>query len=241
MRIYVLSRRKLVLSFLFLLTVGGILTVTQSSLTTPSLVRAPGTYYKTNTQEKVIALTFDDGPDPIDTPDVLDILKEKNVRATFFVLGQAAQANPDLLKRLVMEGHEIGNHSFKHDYQQRRLVEEMNQTDQEVFISTGTHTYFYRPPGGFLSKNQLETVRKNGHIVALWSVDSKDWRNPGVKQIVDNVIKNVFPGAIILMHDGGYQRTQTIKALGPIIDALRERSYRLATLSELKMLDSEIK
>ena len=241
MRIYVLSRRKLVLSFLFLLTVGGILTVTQSSLTTPSLVRAPGTYYKTNTQEKVIALTFDDGPDPIDTPDVLDILKEKNVRATFFVLGQAAQANPDLLKRLVMEGHEIGNHSFNHDYQQRRLVEEMNQTDQEVFILTGTHTYFYRPPGGFLSKNQLETVRKNGHIVALWSVDSKDWRNPGVKQIVDNVIKNVFPGAIILMHDGGYQRTQTVKALGPIIDALRERSYRLATLSELKMLDSEIK
>ncbi|HUS88062.1 MAG TPA: polysaccharide deacetylase family protein, partial [Desulfosporosinus sp.] len=85
MRIYVLSRRKLVLSFLFLLTVGGVLTITQSSLTTPSLVRAPGTYYMANTQEKVIALTFDDGPDPIDTPDVLDILKEKNVRATFFV------------------------------------------------------------------------------------------------------------------------------------------------------------
>ncbi len=224
-----------------LLTVGGILTITQSSLTTPSLVRAPGTYYMANTQEKVIALTFDDGPDPIDTPDVLNILKEKNVRATFFVLGQAAQANPYLLKRLVLEGHEIGNHSFNHDYQQRRLVEEIKQTDQEVFASTGSHTYFYRPPGGFLSKNQLETVRKNGHIVALWSVDSKDWRNPGVRQIVDNVIKNIFPGAIILLHDGGYQRTQTVKALGPIIDALRDRGYRLATLSELKMLDSEIK
>ena len=240
-RIYVLSRRKLVLSFLFLLTVGGILAITQSSLTTPSLVRAPGTYYKANTQEKVIALTFDDGPDPIDTPEVLNILKTKNVRATFFVLGQAAQANPYLLKRLVMEGHEIGNHSFSHDYQQRRLVQEIKKTDQEVFVSTGTHTYFYRPPGGFLSKTQLETVKKNGHIVALWSVDSKDWRNPGVKQIVDNVIKNVFPGAIILLHDGGYQRTQTVKALGPIIDALQDRGYRLATLSELKMLDSEIK
>jgi peptidoglycan/xylan/chitin deacetylase (PgdA/CDA1 family) len=194
-----------------------------------------------NTQEKVIALTFDDGPDPIDTPEILDILKAKNVRATFFVLGQAAQENPTLLKRLIMEGHEIGNHSFNHDYQQRRLVEEIKKTDQEVFISTGNHTYFYRPPGGLLSKNQLETVKKNGHIVALWSVDSKAWRNPGVKQIVDNVIKNVFPGAIILMHDGGYQRTQTVKALGPIIDALRDRDYRLTTLSELKMLDSEIK
>ncbi len=194
-----------------------------------------------NTQEKVIALTFDDGPDPIDTPAVLNILKEKNVRATFFVLGKAAHDNPDLLKRLVIEGHEIGNHSFNHDYQQRRLVEEIIKTDQEVFATTGAHTYFYRPPGGFVSKIQLETVKNNGHIVALWSVDSKDWRNPGVKQIVDNVIKNAFPGAIILMHDGGYQRIQTVKALGPIIDALRDHGYRLATLSELKMLDSEIK
>jgi len=194
-----------------------------------------------HTQEKVVALTFDDGPDPTDTPDVLDILKEKKVCATFFVLGQAAQSNPYLLKRLVNEGHEIGNHSFNHDYQQRRLVEEMNQTDKEVFAATGTHTYFYRPPGGFLSKSQLEIIKGNGHVVALWSVDSKDWRNPGIKQIVDNVMKHVFPGAIILMHDGGYHRTQTVKALGPIIDALRERGYRLVTLSELKTMDSEIK
>ena len=240
LRLYVLSRRKLVISLLVLITVGGLFAV-QHSLTTPSLVRAPGTYYKANTQEKVVALTFDDGPDPIDTPSVLDILKEKEVRATFFVLGEAAQSNPILLKRIVLEGHEIGNHSFKHDYQQRHLVEEMNQTDQAVFAATGTHTYFYRPPGGFVSQNQLDTIKKNGHIVALWSVDSKDWRNPGVKQIVDNVMRNVFPGAIILMHDGGYQRTQTVKALGPIIVALRDQGYRLVTLSELKTMDSEIK
>ncbi|MDR3585048.1 MAG: polysaccharide deacetylase family protein [Desulfosporosinus sp.] len=241
MRIYVLSRRKLAFVLLFLITAGGLLTIAQRSLTTPSLVRAPGTYYMAHTQEKVVALTFDDGPDPIDTPAVLDILKEKQARATFFVLGQAAQSNPYLLKRLILEGHEIGNHSFKHDYQQRHLVDEMNQTDQAVFAATGTHTYFYRPPGGFASKSQVDTIRNNGHIVALWSVDSKDWRNPGVKQIVDNVIKNVFPGAIILMHDGGYQRTQTVKALGPIIVALRDQGYRLVTLSELKTLDSEIK
>lgn len=173
MRVVVLSRSRLVLSLIFLLTVGGILTITQRSLTTPSLVRTPGTYYMANTKEKVIALTFDDGPDPIDTPEILDILKVKNVRATFFVLGKAAQENPTLLKRLIMEGHEIGNHSFNHDYQQRRLVEEIIKTDQEVFISTGVHTYFYRPPGGLLSQNQLETVKKNGHIVALWSVDIK--------------------------------------------------------------------
>jgi len=241
LRIFVLYRRKLALGIIFLITVLALITITQYSLTTPSLVRAPGTYYMAHTQEKVVALTFDDGPDPTDTPDVLDILKAKEVRATFFVLGQAAQSNPYLLKRLIKEGHEIGNHSFNHDYQQRRLIEEMNQTDQTVFAATGTHTYFYRPPGGFLSKNQLDTIKNNGQVVALWSVDSKDWRNPGIKQIVDNVMKNVFPGAIILMHDGGYHRIQTVKALGPIIDALRERGYRFATLSELKTLDSEIK
>lgn len=239
--IYVLSRRKLIISFLFLITIIGFFSIVQRTLTTPSLVRAPGTYYMAHTQEKVIALTFDDGPDPIDTPAILDILKEKKVRATFFVLGKAVESNPALLKRLVQEGHEIGNHSFNHDYNQRNLVAEIRQTDQIIFETTGNHTYFYRPPGGFVSKTQLETIKKNGHVVALWSADSKDWRNPGVYRIVDNVIKSVFPGAIILMHDGGYQRSQTVKALGPIIDNLRNQGYRLATLSELKMLDSETK
>jgi Predicted xylanase/chitin deacetylase len=164
-RIFVLSRRKLIFGILFLITVGVLIAISLRSLTIPSLVRAPGTYYMAHTQEKFIALTFDDGPDSIDTPEVLDILKEKNVRATFFVLGQAAHANPLLLKRLVMEGHEIGNHSFRHDYQQRRLVEEIKQTDQEVFAATGTHTYFYRPPGGFLSQNQLKTIQK---MVTWW-------------------------------------------------------------------------
>lgn len=226
---------------MFLLLAGGIFTVNQFLLSVPSLVRTPGTFYMANTQEKIAALTFDDGPDPIDTPDILDILKEKEVRATFFVLGKAARSNPALLKRLIKEGHEIGNHGFNHDYKQRHLVEEMNQTDQAVFAATGSHTYFYRPPGGIVSKTQLETTKKNGHIVTLWSVDSKDWRNPGVRQIVDNVTKNVFPGSIILLHDGGYQRTQTVKSLGPIIDALKARGYRLVTLSELRMLDSELK
>lgn len=240
MRIYVITRRKLAIMLLFLVTAGG-LTMIQHSLAAPSLVRTPGTYYMAHTQEKVAALTFDDGPDPIDSPAVLDILKEKKVRATFFVLGQAAQSNPMILKRLVKEGHEIGNHSFNHDYQQRHLVEGMNQTDREVFVATGNHTYFYRPPGGLVSKNQLDTIKKSGYMVALWSVDSKDWTNPGVNKIVNNVVKNVFPGAIILMHDGGYHRIQTVQALRPIIEALQNQGYRLVTLSELKSIDSNVK
>ncbi|MDQ7093437.1 polysaccharide deacetylase family protein [Desulfosporosinus sp. PR] len=238
MPIYVLTRRKLILCLSLVIVLGGICYLTAYSLTTPSIVRAPGTYYMAHTREKVVALTFDDGPDPIDTPAVLDILKEKGVRATFFVLGQAAQENPDLLKRLAKEGHEIGNHSFNHDYRQQRLLTEINRTDQEVYAATGTHTYFYRPPGGFLTKWQLESIKKNGQVVALWSVDSKDWRNPGVNQIVKNVLDNVFPGAIILLHDGGFQRTQTVKSLAKIIDSLQRQGYRFVTLSELKTFDA---
>ncbi|WP_407309349.1 polysaccharide deacetylase family protein [Desulfosporosinus sp. SB140] len=241
MLIYVLTRRKIILGLSVMIIIGVISYLTADSLTAPSLVRAPGTYYMAHTQEKVVALTFDDGPDPIDTPEVLDILKEKGVRATFFVLGQAVQENPNLLKRLAKEGHEIENHSFNHDYQQHQLLTEINQTDQEVYAATGTHTHFYRPPGGFLTKWQLENIKKNGHIVALWSVDSKDWRNPGVNQIVKNVLDNVFPGAIILLHDGGFHRTQTVKSLAKIIDSLKKQGYRFVTLSEMKALDTELK
>ncbi|AET68348.1 putative xylanase/chitin deacetylase [Desulfosporosinus orientis DSM 765] len=241
MRIYVLYRRKLFLTFLFLLVIGIVLTTTQHFLTVPSLVRTPGTYYMANTQENIVALTFDDGPDPIDTPEVLNILKEKDVHATFFILGDAGQLYTDLLKRIAKDGHEIGNHGFNHDYQQIHLVEEINKTDNIVFSATGSHTLYYRPPGGLVSQTQLATIKQHGHIVALWSVDSKDWMNPGVKPIQNNVLKNVFPGSIILMHDGGYQRTQTVKSLGPIIDELKARGYRFATLSELRALDSETK
>lgn len=241
MRIYVLCRRKLILTFLFLLGTGVVLTITQHFVAAPSLVRDPGTYYMANIQEKVIALTFDDGPDPIDTPEVLDILKGEEIRATFFILGEAGQLYPDLLKRLANEGHEIGNHGYSHDYQQRRLVEELRKTDEIIFAATGCHTYFYRPPGGFVNKTQLEIIKRNGHVVTLWSVDSKDWRNPGVATIKNNVLKDVVPGSIILMHDGGYHRIQTVKSLAPIIDELKTRGYRFVTLSELQTLESEAK
>lgn len=156
-------------------------------------------------------------------------------------MGQAVKEYPDLVKRLVSEGHEIGNHSYDHDYKQRQLLREIGQTDAAVYAACGTHTYFYRPPGGCITKEQLDSIKKNGQVVVLWSVDSKDWRDPGVNQIVKNVMDHVFPGAIILMHDGGYRRTQTVKALATVIDSLKSEGYRIVTLSELKALDNELK
>jgi len=119
-----------------------------------------------HTQEKVVALTFDDGPDPSYTGLILDILKEKQVSATFFVLGEGVEANSDLLRRMLKEGHEIGNHGYTHDYSQRysqyKTLDEIRRTDKAVYAATGIHTYFYRPPGGFTIKSQTEIIKKNG-------------------------------------------------------------------------------
>lgn len=195
------------------------------------------------TQEKVVVLTFDDGPDPAYTGPILDILKKKQVGATFFVLGECVEANPDLLRRMLKEGHEIGNHGYTHDYSQRysqsKTLDEIRRTDKAVYAATGIHTYFYRPPGGFTLKSQTEIINRNGYEVILWSADSRDWRKPGVNRIKKNVLSNVFPGAIVLFHDGGGMRSQTVKALEQVIDQLRVNGYRFVTLRELFHLDSK--
>lgn len=237
MRFFVVLRRDTaVVLLLCLMVLPGTFLLFRSLETIPSLHRTPGTFYMVNTQDKVIALTFDDGPDPLYTGQILDILKKEKVKATFFVLGQGVAENPGLVARIHKEGHEIGNHSFTHDYRQRKLVNEIISTDKAVFAAAGVHTRFYRPPGGGVTRMQLDQIKLNGHIVALWSLDSRDWLNPGSKQIVRSVTRAAFPGAIILLHDGGEKRDQTVTALEPIIEALRAQDYRFVTLSELYAL-----
>ncbi|MDR3542499.1 MAG: polysaccharide deacetylase family protein [Desulfosporosinus sp.] len=187
-----------------------------------------------HTSQKVIALTFDDGPDSDFTEAILDILNQKHVKATFFVIGKNVSQNPSLLRRMVTEGHEIGNHGYTHSYGQRTLTDELKQTDQSVYSATGTHTHFYRPPGGYVTKNQIEMIKDQGYVVTLWSVDSRDWRRPGVEGIVSNVAQKAFPGAIVLLHDGGGYRSQTVSAVERLIDQLNAEVYRFVTLSELQ-------
>jgi peptidoglycan-N-acetylglucosamine deacetylase len=217
---------------LILVSFGGY--YQKQHLTMPSLVREPGTYYMVKTQEKVVALTFDDGPDPLYTGYVLDVLKAKNIKATFFILGVNAKNNPELLKRIGNEGHEIGNHGYSHSYTSSQFIRELERTDEVVFQVLQQHTQFYRPPGGIVSKSVIEEVKERGHILTLWSIDSKDWRNPGSAAIVQNVLKSSFPGGIILLHDGGEKREQTVQALSKIIDQLIQQGYRFVTLSQLR-------
>lgn len=189
-----------------------------------------------HTQEKVVALTFDDGPNKPYTQQILDILDEKKIKATFFVLGENVKPNLDLLQRMVSQGHEIENHGYSHDFRQYRLFDELKKSDTEIYDVIKMHTQYYRPPGGYITKFQRENIEKKGYEVILWSVDSQDWRRPGVKGIINNVIKNVYSGAIILFHDGGGLRIQTVEALKLLITDLSNQGYRFVTIRELKDL-----
>ena len=241
MRIFVVNRKRMTLLILLLLVLSLGISFLSQNISLPSLVRSPGTYFMVHTQEKVVALTFDDGPDPNYTGLVLDVLKEKNVKATFFVLGENVKQNPHLLQQIDKAGHEIGNHGYTHSYSSSQFVGEMVKADQVIFNSINHHTQFYRPPGGFVSKAVLQGVKEKGHILTLWSIDSKDWRNPGVNQIAHNVVDSSFPGAIILLHDGGEKREQTAEALILIIDRLKNEGYRFVTLTELQRFEKESK
>lgn len=230
MRFLVISRRKICLLVIITVVASFLLSVryTQSK---PSFVRS-GTFV-VHTNQKVVALTFDDGPDPIFTEPILNLLEQKHAKATFFVIGNNAHQNPSLLRRMVKEGDEIGNHSYTHNYNQIKMIEEIKKTNKVVYDATGVHTHFYRPPGGFASKSQIAAIKNKGYIVTLWNVDSKDWREPGVDRIINNVLNKISPGAIVLFHDGGGARNQTVQALGRIIDVLRADGYHFVTLSEL--------
>ena len=227
-RIFVFSGRKIMITMVIVIL--SLLIYISNTQIIPSIT---GTYFKVHTNQKVIAVTFDDGPDSEFTGAILDILKEKQVKATFFVIGKNASQNPTLLRRIVKEGHEIENHGYSHGHG-LRLTDELKQTDQSVFAVTGEHTHFYRPPGGYVTKSEIERIKDQGYIVTLWSVDSRDWRRPGVDQIVRNVVQKAFPGAIVLLHDGGGFRRQTVEALEQMIDQLNAQGYRFVTLSELQ-------
>lgn len=188
--------------------------------------------------KKVIALTFDDGPSPNSTPQILDILKKHKIKATFFLIGNNLKNFPELGQELVAEGNAIGNHTWHHF---RRLMNEFTATQEIedtatlIYETTGVKTSLFRPPNGFLYNGLVDYAQKRKDAVILWSVDSNDWRGQkvSVDYIVDKVLENIQPGAIILMHDGGGDRSHTVQALPKIIDEITQRGYEFVTIPEL--------
>ncbi len=206
--------------------------------------------WEVNTKEKLVALTFDDGPHPIFTPQILDILAKHDAKATFFVAGNKIIRFPDILKQEVKEGHEIANHTFRHIYGKNitaaKLTSELEETDKIIQKLIGFKPSLYRPVGGFYNDLIINTAIKNGKKVVLWSwyQDSRDWANPPASQICNYITKGVKPGNIILFHDWHgsefTQTCQTINALDTILDFLDKNGYKCVTVSELLYRSTQI-
>lgn len=191
--------------------------------------------------EKLIALTFDDGPDEDFTPQILDILKKYNVKATFFVMGQKVGWSPEIVKRQHAEGHEIGNHTFTHINVSKigytQIEKEITQTQQIVKDIIGQEPKIFRPPYRAISKNMCDIVQDKNMNIVLWSnLDPRDWSNPGVYSICNAIVSKVQNGSIILLHDYNSVRnskSQTIQALDVFIPQLQEKGFKFVTISEM--------
>ncbi|MEH1781222.1 MAG: polysaccharide deacetylase family protein [Nostoc sp.] len=191
---------------------------------------------KLTQNEKVIALTFDDGPWPETTEQVLDILKSNNIKGTFFVVGQNLKNYPELGKQIVAQGHVIANHTWHHWYHflnPQAAAFEIDRTEDLIYQVTGVKTNLFRPPGGFLHNGLVAYAKGQKYAVVMWSADSTDYKQPAVPKLIDNVIRDSKPGGIVLMHDGGGNRSRTVQALPEIISNFRKQGYRFVTIPEL--------
>ena len=187
--------------------------------------------------EMKIALTFDDGPAANTTPEILDILNEFGIKATFFVVGKNCEENPEILKRIADEGHEIGNHTYSHlnltNVSKRCITNEVRKTEDIISDITGIKTNLFRPPGGVYSDMIAQTCDSLGYWAILWSVDTVDWRKPDAEKITRTVVDNASSGVIILCHDYIAGKSKTPAALRMFIPRLIEQGYVFVTVSEL--------
>jgi peptidoglycan/xylan/chitin deacetylase (PgdA/CDA1 family) len=201
---------------------------------TPSSAK-PDTYAQARVDQPYIAMTFDDGPSAENTPRLLEMLKQRNIKATFFLIGQNVVSNPDLVRRILAEGHEIGNHSWTHPQLSKlsddRVTAEITQTQDAIKDASGFTPTLLRPPYGAITPRQREWIENRfGLNIILWSVDPFDWKRPGASVITQRILSQTRPGAIILSHD---IHKQTVDAMPATLDALIAKGYKFATVSQL--------
>lgn len=192
---------------------------------TPSPPDGPGTPVKQHAG-KVVYLTFDDGPDPAWTPEVLATLKKYDAKATFFMLRIHTDTYPELVQQVRDAGMAIGNHSVDHKYLPGLSAKRLHQE-----VANGIHSRCFRPPYGATNARVRKEIHANGMQQVLWDVDPQDWARPGSTAIRNRVLSHVFPGSVVLMHDGGGNRSQTGAALDRILQTLKARGYSFRSLS----------
>lgn len=184
-----------------------------------------------------VAVTFDDGPHAMYTPQVLDVLAKYNAKATFFCLGEQAERNKEIVARAVREGHEIANHTMTHPQAPKvsaeQLQQEVGENNKLLEEITGQKVQFFRPPYGYFNADYFKACQERNLTVVLWTIVPKDWEQPPAEVIAQRVISEIQPGSIVLLHDGGGSRTQTVKALEIILQELDKRNLKAVTLSQL--------
>ncbi len=186
--------------------------------------------YELDAARKVVAITVDDGPDPRYTPSVLALLDQYGIRASFFLIGENADVHPDLVREVAARGHHIANHSWSHPdlsgLSAAKVRDELGRTSDLLGRLTGRAPTWFRAPGGGWSPTVLKVGAELGMRPMAWSVDPQDWATPGTDVITKRLEKELRPGAIVLTHDGGGDRSQTVAALKTFLPMLIDSGYR---------------
>ncbi|PAW63742.1 MAG: hypothetical protein B9S38_17070 [Verrucomicrobiia bacterium Tous-C4TDCM] len=199
------------------------------------------TFSRVSVAQPYIAITFDDGPHPKNTPRLLDMLRERNIKATFYVIGRNVDLYPNVLRRTVSEGHEIGNHTYNHPILSKlgdsTVRDELTKCRDAVARAAGVKPRTLRPPYGALLQRQREWIhRELEYPTIMWSVDPLDWKRPGASVVTSRILSNTTPGAIVLAHD---LHASTVDAMPATLDGLLRKGFKFVTVSQLLAMGSQ--
>jgi peptidoglycan-N-acetylglucosamine deacetylase len=194
------------------------------------------------TDQKVVALTYDDGPHPVYTPQLVKILDKYNVKATFFMIGREMDKYPDIVRDVARRGHVIANHTYTHPNDIKadtasQIIRELDMCEQVIERLTGKRAHLFRPPKGLIDGTVFTVAQEEGYRTILWTVCADHRDAPTPELMAQRVVKHIRPGAIILAHDGTfYSRWRDVAATPLIIEALRKKGYRFVTVPELMLM-----
>lgn len=207
----------------------------------PTSVGTKVSYSRVATSLPFLALTFDDGPHPQYTPRLLDVLKQRNVKATFYVVGTNAKRYPEIMRRIVAEGHEIGNHTITHGnltkMSEAGVRRELSDAHDAIVAAAGVAPRTMRPPYGAITAAQKSWIRRDlGYPTILWSVDPEDWKKPGSSVVTSRLVSGAAPGAILLVHD---IHSASVDAMPATVDKLLARGFQFVTVTQLIAMDDK--
>jgi peptidoglycan-N-acetylglucosamine deacetylase len=190
------------------------------------------------TAQRVVAITFDDGPNPVYTPQVLEIFSEAKGKATFFMIGEQMRNHPDVVKQVADQGHEIGNHTFTHpklsELSEQDCLKEIEETEKLIEEMAGRKPVVFRPPYFDYNQDTVSLIQKRRYpMIGALNLEAQDWEQPGVQHILGKSRAAVKNGSILIFHDGYGERSQTIEAVRMLVSELTSQGYQLVTVSEL--------